>query len=316
MNTHKVTPKDFVLWVGAMVSFYAGVVAFITLIFEYINHAFPNPVAGSYYYNDPYSSSVSYEMATLIVVVPIFLMLMRAIRRGIAADATRNDIWVRRWALFLTLFLAGGTVAIDLIVLLNTFLQGEEMTTGFLLKVLTVLLVAGAGFLHFLADLRGYWEKEPARARMVNYAVAVLVVVAIVAGFFIIGTPQEIRREKQDALRIQDLQNIQYQVVNYWQQKEALPATLADLRDPLSGNIVPVDPKTGESYTYTRDSAMTFSICATFELAGSDPYSGGRPMPTEPMEKGMEDNWTHEAGEQCFDRIIDPQRYPPYSKNQ
>jgi len=38
-------------------------------------------------------------------------------------------------ALFLTLFLAGLTMVIDLIVLLNAYLQGEILTVGFLLKV-------------------------------------------------------------------------------------------------------------------------------------------------------------------------------------
>src|SRR3989338_458481 len=188
MDKPKVTPKDFVLWFGAMAALYAGVVAFITLVFDYINHAFPNPVTDPYYYYDPYSSSISYETASLIVLTPVFLVLMRFIRRSIAADPSRNDIWVRRWALFLTLFLAGATMVVDLIVLLNAYLQGE--------------------------DLRGYWEREPARARMVNWAAGVLVLVTIIAGFFIIGTPQQMREQKQDAIRLQDLQNIQWQIVN------------------------------------------------------------------------------------------------------
>jgi len=320
MDRPKVTPKDFVLWVGAMASLYAGVVAFITLVFEYINKAFPNPVSGSYYV-DPYSSSISYETAALIVLTPVFLILMRFIRRGISDDPSRNEIWVRRWALFLTLFLAGVTVVVDLIVLLNTYLQGEDLTIGFLLKVLTVLLVTGLGFMHFLADLWGYWEREQARARMVNWGVGVLVLVTIIAGFFIIGTPQQIRAQKQDAIRVQDLQNIQWQVVNYWQQKEKLPATLAELNDPITNNIVPLDPKTQVSYEYRSAGVMSFTLCATFANAGGgNVYSQSRsmPIPAEPMAingKDIQDNWQHEAGRVCFDRTIDPQRYPPFSKS-
>ena len=318
MDKPKVTPKDFVLWVGAMASLYAGVVAFITLVFEYINHAFPNPVSGSYYV-DPYSNSISYETASLIVLTPVFLVLMRFIRRSIAADPSRNEIWVRRWALFLTLFLAGATMVVDLIVLLNTFLQGEDLTAGFLLKVLTVLLVMGLGFMHFMADLWGYWEREPLRARMVNWAVGVLVLGTIVAGFFIIGTPQQIRVQKQDAIRVQDLQNIQWQVVNYWQQKEKLPNTLAELNDPITNNIIPVDPQTQAPYKYEATGAMSFKLCGTFAAEGGT-MGMQQPRPiaaTEPMMegKGIEDSWQHAAGEVCFDRTIDPERYPPYQKN-
>ena len=316
MDKPKVSPKDFVLWFGAMASLYAGVVAFISLVFEYINKAFPNPVTSAYAYVDPYSTGVSYQTASLIVLTPVFLILMRAIRKSIIEDPSRNDIWVRRWALFLTLFLAGGTMVIDLIVLLNTYLQGEDITIGFLLKVLTVLVVAGAGFVHFLADLRGYWEREPARARIINYAVAVLVLVTIVAGFFIIGTPQQIRKLKQDAVRVQDLQNIQWQVVNYWQSKEKLPAALADLIDPITNAVIPTDPQTGEAYTYAKTGAMSFKLCATFTLAGGT-VDSSRTVPVTAVvgaEKGVQDSWMHEAGEVCFDRTIDPELYPPYSK--
>ena len=245
---------------------------------------------------------------------------MRLIRRDIAADRSRSDIWVRRWALFLTLFLAGATVVIDLIILLNTYLQGEDMTIGFLLKVLTVLLVVGLGFMHFMADLWGYWEREQARARMVNYAVGALVLVTILSGFFIIGTPQQLRMQKQDAIRVQDLQNIQWQIVNYWQQKEELPVGLSELNDPISNTMIPVDPQTKEYYAYNATGAASFQLCATFATqgGGGDGYMKGRTiaMPAEPMSDGkvMQDNWQHDMGEVCFDRTIDPERYPPFSK--
>lgn len=319
MEKARVTPKDFVLWVGAMASLYGGVVAFIALIFKYINHAFPNPVTDSYYYYNASSSDVSYQMASLIVLTPVFMILMRLIRRDISRDHSRNEIWVRRWALFLTLFLAGATMVIDLIVLLNTFLQGEDMTVGFMLKVLTVFAVAGLGFMHFLADLWGYWDRERMRAKLVNWGVGALVLVAIVAGFFIIGTPQQLRAEKQDMIRVQDLQNIQWQVVNYWQQKESLPASLDELKDPISQAVIPVDPMTKQPHTYKRMSPLDFQLCATFAMEGGmNGFAGGPSMPmgaSSTAKPGMEqDNWQHGVGEVCFDRSIDPERYPPFSK--
>lgn len=317
MDKPKVTPKDFVYWVGAMAALYGGVFAFITLLFDYINHAFPNPVT-NVYYTDAYSSSISYETASLIVLAPLFLFLMRLIRRDITRDPSRNEIWIRRWALFLTLFLAGATLVVDLIVLINTYLQGEDLSIAFLLKVLVVFLVAGLGFLHFLADLRGYWDREQARARMVNWGVGALVIITIIAGFFIIGTPKEIRAQKQDAIRVQDLQNIQWQVVNYWQQKEKLPRDLAELNDPISNNALPLDPKTKESYEYKTTGVRSFELCATFvTVGGTSGY--GRPIakPVELMADGtpIEDSWQHGAERTCFDRTIDPERYPPFSKS-
>lgn len=310
MDKPKATPKDFFLWAGAMVTLYMGVFSFITLLFEYIDHVFPDRALDYYY--DPYAAAVAYSMASLIVLAPTFLILMRVIRRSIEADPSRGEVWVRRWALFLTLFVAGTTVVVDLIVLLTTFLSGQELTTAFLLKVLVVLLVAAAGFMHFVADVWGYWAKNPSYARYVNYAVGLLVVLTIVAGFFIIGTPQSQRELRIDNERISDLQNIQYQIVNYWQQKESLPATLDDLRDPLSGAEIPVDPITNEPYKYKRNSPLDFSLCATFTTEGTDPY-GARSI-AKPVAYGgvSSDTWNHGKGEVCFERSIDPERYPPY----
>jgi hypothetical protein len=313
MDKPKATPKDFFLWAGAMVALYAGIFSFITLLFEYIDHVFPDTALQPWY--DPYQSGVAYAMASLIVLAPTFLILMRVIRRTIAADPTRGEVWVRRWALFLTVFLAGATIVVDLIIVLNTFLSGGELTTAFLLKVLVVLLVAGAGFMHFLADLWGYWGKNPHYARYINWATGLLVVLTIVAGFLIIGSPQNQRALRLDDRRVQDLQTLQWQVVNYYQQKEKLPANLAELRDPISYAQVPVDPETKQEYSYTLKGPLTFELCAEFATAGAPRRYGRDGSMASPVAPGgLSENWEHNAGRECFERTIDPERYPPYPK--
>lgn len=308
MEHPRATPKDFFLWAGAMIALYGSVIAFLGLIFDYINYAFPNALASSY--GNPYQGSVAYEMASLIVFAPLCLLLMRLIRRDIARDASRADVWVRRWALFLTLFIAGLTIAIDLIVLITSFLNGESLTAAFLLKVLVVLLVAGAGFLHFMADLRGYWARNPGYSQSVTWAVAALVAFSIVSGFLIIGTPQQARQQRLDDQRVSDLMSIQWQVVSYWQQKQKLPASINDLEDPISGYNNPRDPQTGVPYTYRPGEGMSFSVCATFSGAGNAQGIQGESMPARPYGT-LEGDWAHGAGQTCFERTIDPERYPP-----
>ena len=314
MDKPKITAKDFFLWAGAMVAFYWSVIAYIFLVFEYINYSFPNALA--YYPADPYQSGISYQMASIIVLLPLYMFLMHLIRADIARDVSRNEIWVRRWALILTLFVAGIAIAVDLITLLTTFLNGEELTTAFLLKVLVILLVAAGGFMHFSADLKGYWERFPARRRSVGYGVAVLALVTIVAGFFIVGTPAEARLARFDAQKVSNLQEIQYRVTNYWQAKQRLPGTLDVLSDPLSYGPLPVDPQTGESYVYQAAGTLTFKLCATFNAesrVGQVSYETRAMMPVPEGAKGMmQDNWQHSAGEVCFERIIDPSFYPPF----
>lgn len=312
MDRPKVTPKDFFLWAGAMVALYGSVIAFIALLFEYINHIFPDPLE---YYVDPYSGGIRFAMASLIVLVPVTIVLLRFIRTDIVREPIKSELWVRRWVLVLTVFVAGAALVGDLITLINYFLGGE-LTTRFILKVLVLLFVAGAVFFHFLADLRGYWKANPLRATQVGIAAGGLVLVAIVSGFFILGSPAEIRLLRLDSQKVGDLQSIQWQVVNYWQQKEKLPATLEELKDPLGGQIIPVDPQSGEPYVYGVTGRLSFRLCATFNKEGvGDPYVV-RPMAIIPKEGGIEsDSWQHTAGEVCFDRTIDPERYPPFSKS-
>ncbi|MHB0865828.1 MAG: DUF5671 domain-containing protein [Minisyncoccota bacterium] len=317
MDKPKITPKDFFLWAGAMVAFYWSVLAFIFLVFDYINYALPNALA--YYPIDPYQSGISYEMASLIVLFPLYLLLMRFIRKDIVRDPSRKDVWVRRWALLLTLFVAGVAIAIDLITLLTTFLNGESLTAAFLLKVLIVFLVASAAFMHFIADLRGYWEAFPRRRRFIGTGVAILGLVTIVSGFFIVGTPAEARLARFDAQKVNDLQTIQSQVVQYWQAKQKLPATLGDLNNPLSYGPLPTDAQTGEPYVYEATGRLSFKLCATFN-AQSRTIQGAytEPVPVAPMGGKVmaQDNWQHGSGQVCFDRTIDPSFYPPFNKLQ
>src|SRR6185503_6005191 len=157
--------------------------------------------------------------ASLIVFFPLYLYLMRVIRKDIAAEPSKNELWVRRWLIVLTIFVAGLTVAGDLVALVNYFLGGD-LTTRFLLKVAVVLLVAAGVLMHFIADMRGYWKEFPERARMVGWGAAAVILLTIIAGFFIMGTPGQVRLNRFDDQKVSDLQNIQYQIVNYWQQKQ------------------------------------------------------------------------------------------------
>ncbi len=320
MDKPKITPKDFFLWAMAMIALYSSIFALIALLFSYIDYTFPDALNS---YIDPYSSGMRYQIATLLVMFPIFLVIMRFIRKDILRDPTRKDIWIRRWALYLTVFLAGLTMIVDLITLLNYFLGGE-ISTRFVLKVLVVFGVAGIAFMHFLADIWGYWLQYPARARAVGWGLGALVILTIAAGFLIMGSPNQIRLYRFDDLKINDLQSIQYQIVNYWQQKETLPAQLSDLNDPIGGFRVPVDQQTGAQYTYAITDTMTFKLCATFNAVtqpnsmSSQNYGRSVPLPAPVTKDGavvMEnDTWVHTAGENCFTRMIDPQRYPPYNK--
>lgn len=305
-----IAPKDFFFWGGAIIALYVSIGSFIALLFAYIDKAFPDVL--QYSYGDPYSGTIRFSMASLIVLVPTLLILFRLIRNDIEKHAEKAHIWVRRWALVFTLFLAVVTLVIDLITLLTSFFNGD-ITTAFLLKVGVVLLVAAGVFMHFLADLKGYWLVNPPKVKAVSVAVGILVALSILSGFLIIGTPAQARLIRYDAQKSSDLQGIQYQITSYWQAKQTLPNDLASLGNTLQYYTVPVDPQDGTSYEYKVVGDKSFELCATFNRE-SDSLPATDVMYTAPVKNGMDENWKHGTGRTCFTRTIDPAFYPPLTK--
>jgi len=241
------------------------------------------------------------------------------IAKDLHRDSSKGDIWIRRWLTYLTLFVAGVTVAIDLITFVNRFLDGE-ITTRFVMNVLTVFVVALLSFLYYFWELRKGDQPGSGKTRKTFTAIAViLVLVGIVYGMVIAGSPAERRMERFDNERISDLRNIQSQVVNYWQKKEVVPGSLTDLQDSLSGYVVPADPSTKEPYEYSRTGELSFQLCATFSLDkdGSDDslrrpnyYSDYGVIQVDQYGyKTNSLNWDYVSGRNCFDREIDPELY-------
>lgn len=138
--------------------------------------------------------------------------------------------------------------------------------------------------------------------------VIVIVAVAIVAGFFVVGSPAEKRSRDFDDRRIADLQGIQGNLVQYWQGKRKLPSNLAELADPLRYVTVPVDPETKEQYGYEIRGTETFALCATFNFPSGDKNARNDYLydakPQAYYGTGF-DVWEHGAGRICFERTID-----------
>ena len=144
------------------------------------------------------------------------------------------------------------------------------------------------------------------------YSIIGIVAVAIIGGFFIVGSPTEARLRAFDTRRVEDFDMIQSQIVYvYWQSKSKLPNTLADLEDPINGFIVPKDPETATEYAYEIKGPLTFSLCATFNRPSlANAMSVARPIAYPAGE--LSQNWEHGAGNVCFERTIDPDLYPPF----
>jgi len=311
MNT-QTTPKDFFLHLAATVALYVAVGSLINLAFSVINYFNPDTLAGYFY-----SGSIAWPISMLIVLVPVLYLIEWMIARDIAAAPKKKEMWIRRWRTYLTIFLAAILMIGDLITLINVYLSGE-ISSRFVYKVIVIILVAGAIGKYYFFDLYDTYRYATIIKRFNAWFGIVLVLAAIVAGFLAVGSPTKQRDLRFDQQRIGNLTNIQWQIINYWQTKGTIPAALSDLDDPLSGFSVPIDPETKAAYGYTRSASTTFSLCATFGQPSQDVkgrgdfgYGGGVDMSYPSYYPGIEnEQWNHEVGSACFERKIDPSRYP------
>ena len=68
-------------------------------------------------------------------------------------DPTKRASKVRRWLTYWTLLVAAGALLGDVTTLVYNLLGGE-LTVRFVLKIVTVGLIAGTAFTYYLRDLR------------------------------------------------------------------------------------------------------------------------------------------------------------------
>jgi len=332
MNT-KITPRDFFLHLGATIALFASVISIINLSFSVINYYFPDKLAGYFY-----AGNIAWPISMLIILVPLLYVLEYIINKDIKKMAEKADFWIRKWRIYLTLFLTGATIIGDLIALINVYLSGE-ITIRFIYKILAVLVIAGIVFVYYLltknADIgmasAGSGVSKFKKAKIFAYLGIVAVIVVIVFGFMVVGSPAKQRNLRFDNQRTNDLNNIQWQIISHWQQNNTLPQSLSDLEDDLSGYKIPNDPKTDLPYEYnvkvrgidSNESKVkpSFELCANFALSTQDNkgrgdyYGGGyggiamSRYDAVSYPDGNE-SWKHGAGKACFIREIDPIRYP------
>jgi len=311
-NKPKMTPKDFFIHLSMLITLYVSAVALITFLFTLIDIIAPDRQD---YYSNP-SEGLAVSLSIFIVFYPILVILFSKSRKAIKENIEKADLLVRKWFLYLTIFITGLTVSIDLIVLISTFLNGSELNTAFILKIFAIVLVAGGIFLFALKDLKGVFINNDKLFKNVRTITTVVIVALVVIGIFFIGSPRELRQKNDDQRRINDLSLIQNEIVSYWQLKNALPAELSDLEDPLTYVNIPVDPETGDNYGYKIISDLTFEVCANFATE-SDENENALSVARK-YEFGFnnsEENFEHIIGENCFERTIDPERFPKFDQN-
>lgn len=95
----------------------------------------------------------------------------------------------------------------------------------------------------------------------------IVVVICVVAGFVIGGTPGDLKEIAYDTTRISSFSNIKYAVQTYYKTYFRLPVYLTDI------TVAPEtlrDPQTKELFTYTKESSMSYKLCTKFSTDSAE----------------------------------------------
>ena len=267
-------------------------------IFQYINRAFPDPAADISSYASYMRQELRWALSSLIVSFPVFLYLSAIVERSVRQDPGKRHSNVRRWLMYLTVFAAASVLIGDFITLVYNALGGE-LTTRFVLKVLTIAVIAGTVFSYYLSDLRLEESKTPADGkggkRVIAGFAAVAFVAVVATGLVMIGSPANERARRLDARRVNDLRGISDAAETYLQRHGHLPASVDDLSNE-GGMIVHGRDPEGSAYEYRVHGPRAYELCATFLRDSSDrPTSGSF--------------WSHGPGRRCFQlQVKEPTR--------
>lgn len=306
------SPRDIFAHLLSIAALATSAISLGALLFQCINLLIPDPLAGSWIMTSA-RSSLRFSISSLLIAFPVYLGSMTFLMRTYAADPEKRMLLIRKWLIYLTLFIASLVIMGDLIALVNVYLNGE-LTLRFLFKILSILVISGSIFSYYLIDLRAHESGKSSRGRLAAILSSIFVVLSLAGGLILAGSPAEERARRMDEQRLNDLRSIQWRVVSYWQTKRELPPNLAALSNDLEDFSVPSQGPEDDVYRYAATGDLSFELCATFSRAddaAANDYAIARPTSENAMKPVIDaSGWSHPAGEFCFSRTIDPDLYP------
>lgn len=248
-----------------------------------------------------FDGSIRNFLAALIVALPAYLLTNHLFAKSAQVNPSIRKSGTWKWLTYITLFIAACIVLGNLITLVYNLLNGE-ITLRFILKVMTLFVLAGGTFAYYFWDAREDNTESSSNAilipRIYMYSLLGLGLVIIITGLSVTASPATAKKMRQDAIRIEHLRSIKMAVDTYGQaHNHALPTQLINNVADFNFVTFPVDPITNQAYEYHRGNTTdTYEICGTFE-ATSDTGGPNTRAILSPYDDAY---WKHDAGRTCF----------------
>jgi hypothetical protein len=153
--------KDTFLYLLSLITLGMWTCSIGSILFTLIDRWFPDPALTSPYSYSYQLSNLAWEIAAIIVAFPVYLWLMRGLLVDLEQHPEKVFSTVRKWFTYLALFVTAFVLVGDAVTLLGVFLRGE-LTTRFVLKVITIFFISGAIFWYYRDPLSAQTAPEEA----------------------------------------------------------------------------------------------------------------------------------------------------------
>ena len=96
-KTEHASPRDFFLHLLSTLALYLSAAGLLTLLFQFVNHFFPDPVTDPTFQLDSMRSSIRWGIALLVIVFPIYTWTLYFLQRVYKKDPSARNVRVRKW---------------------------------------------------------------------------------------------------------------------------------------------------------------------------------------------------------------------------
>lgn len=147
--------KMFFMHLLSIVTLYASAIAFITVTHQVVNLYIPDPIINYGHTVESSTRALRTALSFLIVMFPVYVGTLMYLRKKYLKDEDAAKSGIRKFLVYMTMFVAGVTILFSLVFLINRFLDGE-LTVSFALKLLSILVVAGSVFGYYTYENKHY----------------------------------------------------------------------------------------------------------------------------------------------------------------
>jgi len=244
--------------------------------------------------------ALRFAISAIIIAGPIFFVMMRLINKNLLSGNMEKESGIRKWLTYFILLVSAVVMIGWFIATVGSFLNGE-LTTKFILKSLTSILISGLIFSFYLYDIkREDTTKNNNVIRIYFYGSIAIAAIALIAAFFFIDSPLKVRDQKFDQAIINKFSQIDSAVNAYYGENKKLPADLNALLNGGSTYYVIendlTDPATGKIFVYSNKGNGVYELCSTFKTENKSLAND--------KSTYVDTRWLHDAGYQCLSQRV------------